>query len=78
MLNGCKKSVIDNSPIFWSPIFSQKPVYLVYLNLRTVFQNTFPRILFINFRIVAATQLIMVKLRDIFLYEHRRIWGLLH
>ena len=45
---------------------------------KKVFLNTFARILFINFRVVAATQLIMVNLRDTFLYEPRSIWESLH
>ena len=46
--------------------------------LSRVFLNIFARILFINFSVVAATQLIMVKLRDIFLSERRSIWESLH
>ena len=58
--------------------FSQKHVHLAYLNSKTVFLTTFARILFINFRVVAATQLIIVNLRDTFLYERRSICELLH
>ena len=35
-------------------------------------------LLLINFSVAAATQLIMVKLRDIFLCERRSIWKSLH
>ena len=57
--------------------FNKKPIYLANLNSKTVFLNTFPCILFTNFCVVAAMQLIVVKLKDIFLYEHQSI-GSLH
>ena len=43
--------------------FNQKPTCLAYLNLNIVFSSTFAHILFINFQVVAATQ-VMVKLGD--------------
>ena len=53
---------------------SQKLACLVYLNLKIVFPNTFPHILFVIFRVVAAAQLVMVKLGDTFLYKRWSIW----
>ena len=58
--------------------FQSKPVYLTHLNSKRVFLNTFARILFIKFHVVAVAQFIMVKLRDTFLYERRSIWESLY
>lgn len=46
------------------------------LDVKTVLPDTLPCTIFINFRLVATAQLIMVKLRDDFLYERWRIWKL--
>ena len=46
--------------------FQSKTCLSSYFNSKTVFLYTFTRILFITFCIVAATQLIMVKLRHLF------------
>ena len=80
-LNSClrnQKQEIRNLLVHGVLHFSEKPVYLAYLNSKRVFLNTFACILFINFRVVAAVQLIMVKLRDTFLNERRSIWESLH
>ena len=46
--------------------FQSKTCLSSYFNSKTVFLYTFTRILFITFCVVAATQLIMVKLRHLF------------
>ena len=74
-LNSCIKSQLPSTFLLY---FSSKPVYLAYLNSKAIFLNTFVHISFIDFRIVAARQRIMVKLRDTFLYERQSIWELLH
>ena len=75
-LNSCIK---DQLPFYSLRIaLRSKPVYLAYLNSKTVFPNTFAGILFINFRVVVATQVIMLKLRDTFSYERRGIWESFH
>ena len=47
--------------------YQSKTVFQTYLNLKRVFRNTCAHILFINLCVVAATQLITVKLKDTFL-----------
>ena len=62
------------------PSCSLRIVFQTKTRLSSLFKFKAPeaRILFTNFRVVAAAQLIMVKLKDVFLYEHRIIWQSLH
>ena len=62
------------------PSCSLRIVFQTKTRLSSLFKFKAPeaRILFTNFRVVAAAQLIMVKVRDIFLYEHWIIWESLH
>ena len=74
------KSCVRNQLPFCSLriVFQSETTCLAYLNSKTVFPNTFAHILFRTFCVGAATQVTMMKLRDIFSYEGRTTWESLH
>ena len=74
-LNSCKRNLLPSCSL--SIAFQSKTHHLAHLNSKTVLLNTFTGILFIT-SVVAAMHLIMVKLGDTFLYEHRSICESLH
>ena len=74
-LNSCIKNQLRFCSL---RIAFQPKTHLSRLHLKTVFPTILTHILFINFCVVVATQLIMVKLRDTFLYQRRSIWQSLH
>ena len=67
-----------NYLVHWELHFSQKLTCLAYLNLRTIFSNNFTHILFRKIHVVPATQRIMTKLRNTFIYNCGSIWESLH
>ena len=75
-LNSCIRNQLPSCSLRIA--FQSKTRFSSLFKFKESILNTFARILFINFRVVAGTQLIMEKLRDTFLRERWSMWESLH